>query len=90
MQAHLVRIAAAPESGCVALDQKQAEPVTRFWHCARHDDEQIADLAVGDVGLRSIQHPLIALLFSACTDARQVAVRALLLGDIAYYQASRP
>jgi hypothetical protein len=40
---------------------------------ARDDDEQIADLAVRDVRLRAVQQPVVAFVFCACLDAREIA-----------------
>src|SRR6185369_13485364 len=76
LQTHLLQIAAALEAFHAALDQEQSEPMTAVRIGAGHDDEQIADLPVRDVRLRAVQQPVIAFVFRARLDAREIATGA--------------
>jgi hypothetical protein len=47
-----------------ASTEKQSEPVRLVRHRARRDDDEVGDLAVRDVRLRAVDHPVIAAIFA--------------------------
>jgi hypothetical protein len=73
VHADLEQVTAPPKAGHVPLDHEQTEPATRVRHCTCDDDEKVAELAVGDVGLRAVQNPTVAAARGARANAGQVA-----------------
>ena len=77
LQADLVEVAAALEALHAALDDQQREALRALVGVgARDDDHQVGVDAVGDEGLRAVEHPVVALLDRAGLDALQVAAGA--------------
>ena len=74
MHADLVQVAAALETRHVALDHQQADPlVTGGWVGPGDDDDQVAELAVGDEGLRPVEHVVVAVPDRGGANPLQVA-----------------
>ena len=78
VQADLVEVAAALEALHAALDDQQREAQGALVGVgAGHDDHQVGVNAVGDEGLRPVEHPAaVVLLDRAGLDALQVAAGA--------------
>ena len=73
MQADLVEVAASRIAGAVGLDQQQRRALRPFLGVGLDDDDgQLGMLAVGDVGLRSIDDIVVALLDRGGADALEV------------------
>ena len=80
-QPELVELAPAHEAGRLGLHQKQAD--TLVWRVGVRiglgdDDEQVADLAVGDEGLGAVEHVMVAGADGAGLHVGQVRSRARL------------
>ena len=77
VQADLVEVAAAPESLVArGLEHDQRESLGAGSAGARHDDDQVGGLAVGDEGLLAVDDVVVALLARGGPHALQVGAGA--------------